>query len=171
MAVVWAVNTPLLETLSDRALAIAAAAVANGNHPFGALVAREDGTILLEAENTVNTDADPSCHAETNLVKKMAAAGFFKRGAETSAGAVPVAELIFVASTEPCMMCSAALYWSGVRRVVYAGSEAGLAKHAGDDFLCPCVDVFSRGNHRVDVVGPVREEAGCDLHGTYWPNL
>ncbi|MEZ4640389.1 MAG: hypothetical protein R2856_36435 [Caldilineaceae bacterium] len=28
-----------------------------------------DGTLLLEAENTVNTAGDCTCHAETNLVR------------------------------------------------------------------------------------------------------
>ncbi|MFF8311375.1 cytidine/deoxycytidylate deaminase family protein [Streptomyces lydicus] len=55
------------------AIEIAGCARANGNHPFGALLADADGSVVLEAANTVVTDSDATGHAETNLVKVFAA--------------------------------------------------------------------------------------------------
>ena len=41
----------------------------NGNHPFGALlVDTATNTVLMTAENTVNTDKDCTGHAETNFL-------------------------------------------------------------------------------------------------------
>ena len=51
------------------AIAVSKRAVANGNHPFGAVLADPAGTIVLEAENTVLTGNDVTGHAETNLVR------------------------------------------------------------------------------------------------------
>ena len=47
-----------VERLMRRAIAIAGQAREHGNHPFGALLADEEGNILLEAENTVVTEKD-----------------------------------------------------------------------------------------------------------------
>ena len=42
-----------LPALMRRAIALALSARAKGNHPFGALLCDLDGTIVLEAENSV----------------------------------------------------------------------------------------------------------------------
>ena len=50
----------------QQAIALAEAAMANGDHPFGALLVRE-GVVVLTAVNTINTH-----HAELNLVSQGA---------------------------------------------------------------------------------------------------
>ncbi|MGY9048386.1 MAG: nucleoside deaminase, partial [Rhodobacterales bacterium] len=54
--------------LMRRAIALAKSARAAGNHPFGALLSDDSGQILIEAQNTVETDSDVTCHAERNLI-------------------------------------------------------------------------------------------------------
>jgi tRNA(Arg) A34 adenosine deaminase TadA len=39
------------------------------------------------------------------------------------------------ASGEPCAMCSGALFWAGVRRLVYAASQQDIADSLGGDVL------------------------------------
>ncbi|MGW2183865.1 nucleoside deaminase, partial [Streptomyces sp. NPDC001732] len=61
-------------TLTDidylrRAITVSRSARDNGNHPFGAILVAPDGTIALEAENSVTTNNDVTHHAETNLVR------------------------------------------------------------------------------------------------------
>ena len=56
-------------------------------------------------------------------------------------------------------MCSGAIYWCGIGRVVYALSEERLLHLTGDHpenptFSLPCREVFARGQHRVEVEGP-----------------
>jgi tRNA(Arg) A34 adenosine deaminase TadA len=41
-----------------RALGVARRSRANGNHPFGALLVDAGGKVLLEAENSVETERD-----------------------------------------------------------------------------------------------------------------
>src|SRR4051812_19974402 len=102
------------------ALVLAEAAVAKGNHPFGALLAK-DGKIVLRAENTIFTGSDVTNHAEMNLVR-MAVNQY---GAEFLGGCV------LYTSTEPCAMCTGAIYWAGIRIVVYACAETRLTEIAG----------------------------------------
>ena len=92
------------------AIDLALSARNKGNHPFGALLADENGHILLKAENTVVTESDCTGHAETNLM----------RLASRQYEADFLAKCSLYTSTEPCPMCAGAIFWGNVRRVVWA---------------------------------------------------
>jgi tRNA(Arg) A34 adenosine deaminase TadA len=143
--------------LMRRCYELAADAVANGNHPFGALLVHQ-GKIVLEAQNTVHSAKDPTGHAELNLVR-LAGQQFSPE---------LLRECVLYTSTEPCVMCSGAIYWSGIGGVVYGCSETTLAQYAGADFLTPCREVFARGSRPVSVVGPILEAEGAHLHRKFW---
>jgi len=139
---------------------LARSAVKKGNHPFGALLVYR-GEVVLTAENTVHTSTDFTRHAELNLVQKAAQ--------ELSEEVRK--ECILYTSTEPCAMCSGAIYWSGYRTVVYGTAEITLAEHSSGDFLMPCREVFAKGHNTVTVIGPVLDDEGGHIHASYWPNL
>ena len=177
-----------------RAIALADAAVVRGDHPFGAVIVatprmKPDSTsaapqprIIVEGMNNVNTGTDPTGHAETNAVRLLHPL-LARKGAPTldvpkdnsdlfqdNVGSV---EYTLYTSTEPCVMCCGAIYWGfTINRVVYACPETGLAKHAGDDFLCPSRETFARGTGRqVLVEGPFLSEEAERAHAAYWPKL
>lgn len=151
------------EDLVRQACAIAARSRQQGNHPFGALLVGPDGRVLAEAENTVVTTGDVTGHAETNLVRRV----------------TPVHDEAFLArcslvtSTEPCAMCAGAIYWSGIGRVVYGLSEAGLARLTGADAENPTMhlaarEVFAHGQRAIDVVGPIELPETTAVHEGFW---
>lgn len=146
------------ERYMRQAIALAKEAMANGDHPFGALLVKE-GVVVLTAVNTVHTHHDITRHAELNLVSQAAQ----QFSPEFLAGCT------LVTSTEPCAMCAGAIYWSGISRVLFGCSAAALGAIAGDDFLIPCTEIFARGSRPVTVIGPVLEEAGTAVHQQYWP--
>jgi tRNA(Arg) A34 adenosine deaminase TadA len=149
------------DELLRNAIELAASARLHGNHPFGALLAGADGSILLRAENTVNTASDATGHAELNLVR-MASAVF---------SAQELAGCTLYTSTEPCPMCSGAIFWSGIGRVVYALSEDGLYTMTGDSpesLKLACREVFARGGRAVEVVGPLLEDEAAKVHKGFW---
>lgn len=142
--------------LADRARA-------GGDHPFGALLADTDGTVVLEAGNTVVTSRDVTGHAETNLVS--AATRRFSRQELSS--------LTLVTSCEPCAMCSGAIYWSGIGAVVYGLSERGLLALTGDDpenptLDLPCRTVLGAGQRPIAVTGPMLEAEAAASHTGFW---
>jgi tRNA(Arg) A34 adenosine deaminase TadA len=71
-------------------------------------------------------------------------------------------------------MCAGAIYWAGIGRVVYALSESELLGLTGDDpenptLSLPCREVFSRGQKRIEVEGPVAEIPGArEVHEGFW---
>jgi tRNA(Arg) A34 adenosine deaminase TadA len=145
-----------------RAVELAAEARARGDHPFGALLVVADGTVI-EAKNTVNTGHDPIGHAETNLVRD-------------SGQRLELAELagsVLYTSTEPCAMCTGAIYWAGIPRVVFALSEAELGAMVSEQsgvptLALPSREVFARGGRPVEVVGPVALPEAAEVHRGFW---
>ncbi len=151
------------ETFLRRAIAVAARARANGNHPFGALLVGPDGAVLLEAENTVVTEHDATGHAERNLM--TLASRRFPREL--------LARCTMYTSTEPCAMCAGSVYWVGVRRVVYGLAERDLLTLTGahaenPTFDLPCRTVFAGGQRPTDVVGPLLTEEAKAVHAGFW---
>lgn len=128
-----------------------------GNGPFGALLVR-DNTILLTAENTVVTDNDVTCHAETNLV----------RLAQRHYDADFLSGCILYTSTEPCAMCAGAIYWSGIGQIVYGCSEAKLGEFNGGALNVSCHDVLAHSKRRIEIIGPVIEDEATAPHVGFW---
>lgn len=129
----------------------------NGNGPFGSLLAK-DGEVLLRAENTVNTDHDVTCHAETNLVR-LAVRQYDR---DFLSGCT------LYTSTEPCAMCAGAIFWSGIGRIVFGCSEAKLGEFNGGALNIPCHEVLAHGVRPVEIIGPVLEDEAVAPHVGFW---
>lgn len=145
----------------ERAVALARAARDRGDHPFGALLVTGDGTVL-EAMNSVVTEADPTGHAETNLVRLAGRLSL----------AVLTASTLFT-STEPCAMCSGAIYWSGIGRVVFALSSDQLNAMVSSEEGIPPLhlssrEVFARGGRTIEVAGPFPMTSATEVHAGFW---
>lgn len=147
-----------------RAIALAEASRAAGKHPFASLVADAAGRVIAEAgNNSLPPEGDPTQHAEL-------------RAAQMAARALPpeaLAGATLYTSAEPCAMCSGAIYWCGIGRVVYALSEHRLLELTGDHpenptFSLPCREVFARGQRRIAVLGPMLEEEAARAHQGFW---
>ena len=146
-----------------RGIELARLARANGNHPFGSLLVDASGLVVLEAENSVVTGRDVTGHAELNLV----------RAAGARFDVVTLEAATLYTSTEPCAMCSGAIFWSGIGRVVYAlGNEELIAivkDVAGISTLAlSCREVFARGGREVDVSGPHLADEAAAVHQGFW---
>lgn len=102
--------TPADEALLRRAIAIAANAVTVGDAPYGSLLADPDGTILVEAHNTVRRDNDITAHPELKLARWAARELDAATGLQTT----------MYTSCQPCEMCTGGIVRSGLGRVVYA---------------------------------------------------
>jgi tRNA(Arg) A34 adenosine deaminase TadA len=141
---------------------VAQEARANGNHPFGALLVDEQGHVLLKGENTVVTEHDCTGHAETNLMRQ----------ASREFSPEFLAKCTLYASTEPCPMCTGAIFWGNVRRVVFGLSTECLNTIVGEEtqevLYLPSRELFARGRKQVEVLGPVLEEEGSKVHEGFW---
>ncbi|PTL84398.1 nucleoside deaminase [Vitiosangium sp. GDMCC 1.1324] len=140
---------------------LARKARARGDHPFGSVLVDVGGKVLLEGENTVETTRDCTGHAESNLMREAT-----QRYAPEL-----LADCTLYASTEPCAMCAGAIFWGGVRRVVFALSSEQLGQliHPSAPALrMSCREVFARGSEPTEVVGPVELPEAREVHAGFW---
>mmetsp|Transcript_123281 Transcript_123281/g.241840 ORF Transcript_123281/g.241840 Transcript_123281/m.241840 type:complete len:157 (+) Transcript_123281:23-493(+) len=154
-------ESTLSEELMREAIRLAEEAKSHGNHPFGALL-ELDGKVILSAENSVITDKNFTKHAEFNLMDMVA---------RSSLPAEDIRRCTLYTSTEPCPMCSGAIFWGGVRHVVYGCPCEVLGELAGDDFLVPCRTLFSKSKTEPVIVdGPILAEEAKIPHIGFWGN-
>jgi tRNA(adenine34) deaminase len=146
-----------------RAIALSRTALDKGELPFGATIVASGGAVLAEAISTEVGDGDWTCHAETNAVRRATAA--HPRAA--------IAGATIYASAEPCAMCASAIFYAGIRRVVYAFGEPRLramlatrADTAGLGFSCR--EVFAHAAEPVAVAGPLLEDEAAAPHEAFW---
>lgn len=102
-----------------QAIELAKKGIKAGGGPFGAVITK-DGKILAEAYNNVVLTSDPTAHAEVNAIRQAA----------LELNTHDLSDCILYSSCEPCPMCLGAIYWAGIKKVVYACDRAD-AEEAG----------------------------------------
>lgn len=151
-------------TLLRKAIALAEEAKERGRHPFAALVADSSGRIVSRrGNNSMPPEGDPTQHAE--LTAAAEAVSHLNEDERANA--------TLYTSAEPCVMCTGAIYWCGIGRIVYALSEARLLNLTGDDpenptFSLPCRDVIAHGQREIEVLGPLLEDEAAAAHIGFW---
>ena len=143
------------------AIAASRSAREHGNQPFGAVLVDDKNKLLLKAENTQVTDRDCTGHAEANLMRE----------ASRKYARDMLVKCTLYASTEPCAMCAAAIYWGGVGRVVFALSGQFINELAGegaDKLNLSCRELLAHGQRQVSVFGPALEEEAKEPLLGFW---
>jgi tRNA(Arg) A34 adenosine deaminase TadA len=84
-----------------------------GSLPYAAVVVK-DGTIVGEGLNRVNGKFDPTSHGEVEAI----------RDACQRLGTIDLSGCDLYTTAEPCSMCVATMYLSGIARLYYASAAA-----------------------------------------------
>lgn len=151
------------DELLSRVFVLAEEARANGDHPFGSLLAVK-GEIVAEARNLVNSTNDITAHAETELVRVLQRSGRLEL----------LNDGVVYASCEPCPMCVGSMFWAGARRIVYGLSSARLVAVAtapggspfGFTITAPQIGTAATPPMAFD--GPQREDEAVVAHEGFW---
>ena len=146
-----------------RAIALAMLSRKNGNNPFGTVLADQERTILLEAENSTKTDRDCTAHSDINLI----------RNAWQKFDAEYLGECTLYTSAEPCAMCAGAIVWANIRRVVYSLGNTALydqmnPRADGLGLYTPCREIFNGAPWKIKTIGPLLEEEASKVHQDFW---
>ncbi len=99
-----------IERWLQLAMEEAESAARSGNHPYGAVVIDQYGTIVATGRNGVNSEHDPTSHAETNAI----------RAACRQLGTVSLAGYRLFTNGAPCTMCAATIIRVGISDVWYS---------------------------------------------------
>jgi isopenicillin N synthase-like dioxygenase/tRNA(Arg) A34 adenosine deaminase TadA len=167
-------SRPYDEANMKAAIEEAALATFEGKMPFGAVLADATGTIVCRAHNQCQQAkqrgggdmGDVTRHAEIDLIRDFT----------THIPAPDRANMTLYASTEPCVMCAGAIYWSGVGRVVYGCSAAQLEALSGPGGFDVAVEklygMASPGAREIEVYGPLLAQESLEVHDAagVWKN-
>jgi tRNA(adenine34) deaminase len=139
-----------VDALMELALDEARGALAHGDVPIGAVVARlADGEVLARRHNERELLGDPTAHAEVLAL----------RDAADALGTWRLDGCVLVCTLEPCPMCAGACVAARVPVVAFGAADPkagalGSLYHLGAD---------PRLNHEVAVVHGVRAEESAAL--------
>jgi len=132
------------------ALALAAArkAAAAGEVPVGAVVVR-DGTVIATTANRVETDSDPSAHAEILAIREAC----------RIEGAPRIPDCDLYVTLEPCAMCAQAISLARIRRLYFGAYDpkGGGVEHGATVFR------HATCHHAPEVYGGIAEREAGDL--------
>jgi tRNA(Arg) A34 adenosine deaminase TadA len=152
------------ENLLRRSFDVARRSREAGDHPFGSLLADRHGDVLMEQGNGYSSEGgDRTAHAERLLSSRAAKAYDVNF----------LSECTLYTSAEPCAMCSGAIYWAGIGRVVFGQTEKGLKEQTGaheenPTLDVPCRVIFAGGQRATEIVGPLLEDEAAGLQADFW---
>jgi len=140
----------------EKALSLALSAKENGNEPFGAILVK-DGQIVMEGNNQIHTNSDPTNHAELGLIRDFCQANRIS----------DLSDYTLYTSCEPCCMCSGAMVWSKLGKMCYSVSHDELEAIAGSNIMIGSDEVFSKSPHAPEVLAGLCKEDGLALLKSY----
>ena len=131
------------------AIRLSAEAAKHGNEPFGAVLVK-DNQIVCTNENQIYSRHDFTYHAELGLIRKFS----------EETGITDLHAYTLYSSCEPCFMCSGAMVWVKLGRLVYGAGNQDLEAILGREG-CPCSEIVFAHSHRHPAVtaGVLRDEA------------
>ena len=137
------------EKFMREAIRLSRQAVEHGNEPFGAVLVK-NGEIVFSNENQIYTRHDPTFHGEAGLIREFCA----------QTAITDLREYTLYSSCEPCFMCSGAIVWVKLGRLVYGASNMELEHILGNEG-CNCSRmVFEHSFWQPEVTeGILRKEA------------
>ena len=101
--------------------------------PYGAIIVYEDREILLQSVNSAHNN--PLMHGELSVIHTL----FSDKGFSGDCS-----KLSLYTTAEPCPMCSSAIYWSMIPKVIYGTSVPFLHDLFGRQIQVRATDIFSK---------------------------
>ncbi len=143
------------EAFLRRAIQLAKEARDKGQEPFGAVLVKDD-RIMAEGGNQIYALSDPTAHAENALIREYCQ----KHKIMSLEG------YSLYCSTEPCMLCTGAVFWSKISRIVFSVAQAMLQKISGGSTKTDCRTLL-KSHAWIEIVGPALSAEGLKVFEGY----
>ncbi len=123
-----------------------------GFDPFAAILVKGGKEVASTTDHCI-LEADPTAHAELYLIRT-----YCRRNRLIS-----LEGYTLYCNVEPCIMCSGAIHWARLSKVVYGVSQSTLKKVSAGQPKPDCRSLINSGGSKIDVIGPVLEEEGLKV--------
>lgn len=139
------------------AIQLSKQAVENGNEPFGAVLVK-DQEVVFTNENQIYTRHDYTYHAELGLIRNFS----------EQTGITDLSDYTLYTSCEPCFMCSGAMVWSKLGRLVYGASDIDLCDIIGVKGSECSKIVFEQSDAKIEVTSGVERKESIKVLKEYF---
>lgn len=135
------------------AIQLGAESRASGERPFGAVLVA-NGQVVAQAGDRCRARSDPTAHAELSVISTYCQAH----------NTVSLEGYTLYSLTEPCVMCSGAIKWARLSRVVFSVPQAKLQTVSGGLIKPTCDGLVNTGYRHIEVCGPYLFEEGFAVY-------
>lgn len=126
--------------------------------PFGAVIVKNN-EIVETAGNTVEFDADPTCHAEVNVLRKLTTR--LKTAALESG-------YTLYSTCEPCAMCAATCFWAGISEIVYGAGASDFEDDYNPNLInMRCEEIIAKSPASIKIKSGILKEECKQLHSKF----
>lgn len=147
------------EVFMKMAIGLSVSAVEHGNEPFGSVLVK-DGEVVFTNENQIYTKHDPTFHGEAGLIRRFCA----------HTGITDLSGYTLYTNCEPCFMCSGAMVWVKLGRLVYGASNSDLEEILGGK-PCECSSmVFNNSFWKPHATSGVLRDEALEVLKSYFSN-
>ena len=120
-----------------------------GFDAFGALLVLNDEIKATSIDKCI-AYCDPTAHAELVLISEYC----------REHQLIDLEGYTLYTHVEPCVMCSGAIHWAKISRVVFSVSQEMLQGVSGGKKKPTCEQLINTGNKKIEVTGPFLAEEG-----------
>ena len=124
----------------EKFMKIAIEEAKKGDRPFGAVLVK-NGEVVAKAHNTVEQENDPTAHAELNLIRNFSNND--------------LSEYTIYATCEPCPMCTSAIAWANIKRLVFGSQRDDFKGKYRRQFTVWPEKFYKEENLDIEIVGGV----------------
>jgi tRNA(Arg) A34 adenosine deaminase TadA len=147
------------EKFMENAIDEAKMSLKEGNKGFGAVIVK-DKVLIACAHDSEITANDSTAHAEINVIRKA-----------SSICGKDLSGCILISTHEPCPMCSGAIIWSKISKLVYSVSIKDSLKLGRNVVDFSCKKLFKKSNSKIDVKSGVLQKECLNLYHNDVRNL
>ncbi|MEM7715050.1 MAG: nucleoside deaminase [Cyanobacteria bacterium P01_A01_bin.68] len=139
----------------EEIMQIAIAEAKKSKTPFGAAIVK-DNEIVERAGNSVESDADPTAHAEVNVIRKLTTR---LKTASLEPG------YTLYTTCEPCAMCAATCFWAGISEIIYSVDASDFEDgHNPNMINISCEDIIAKSPSSIKIKSGILKEKCKQLH-------
>ena len=124
----------------------------NGNDPFSAILVHKNEICHTSFDISVKS-SNPTLHAELNVISEYC----------SSNKIFSLDGYSLYCNVEPCIMCSGAIHWSRISKVVYGISQMNLQKISGGKSKLKIEEIINIGHKKIEIIGPILENEGIEI--------